>query len=150
MLLREVDRLVAATDPDWRWRGAAILALLADTVTTLYVLYMRPLPAGELNPLGAFMQTHGMAGDVLFMAVPLFSVLLFLYLPGILGDAVALTNVPLHAGAAAINLVHATGTPLQAAVGVGVVPAYIFLVTFSVGLGTGWAIPHLRQQPVGP
>ncbi|MDY6771200.1 MAG: hypothetical protein SV186_04565 [Candidatus Nanohaloarchaea archaeon] len=145
MDVEKIRYMVLATAPDYRVRAAAIAAVFADTVTTIYLLYLSGLSVTEFNPL-AMLARFGFVGEVLFMAVPLFAVMLLLYLPGILGDAVGLSNVFVHLFAAGINISHLFGMPLEHAVGVSAQQAYIFAITASSGIGALWYLPRMRDR----
>jgi hypothetical protein len=127
-------------------RYAAILTVLTDTVTTLYVLYVQADTGSELNPLGAFLRTQGMIGEILFMAVPLFSVLLLLYLPGLIGDAVAVTNIGIHLFATGVNLIHPSGTAFASVTGIPLVPTYKAAILLATLLGVLIYLPRLYRR----
>lgn len=140
-----VQYIVARTEPDHRIRLLAIGTVFLDTVTTIYLLYFSGLPVGEFNPLGALMY-QGFVGEVLFMAVPLFNVLLLLYLPGLLGDAVAISNIVVHLFATLINTSHLMRMPLEAAVGISAGNAYVFAITASSGVGVMYYLPQIIER----
>lgn len=144
----EWDRLryIAVGSPrDMRVRVLAIVSILADTVTTLYILYFLDIPTGEFNPL-ILLTEYGFAGKVLFFSVPLFAVLAVFYIPGLFGDAVALAMVFLNAMAAGVNLVHSQGLPVEAVVGLPAKTVYLFIVTFGTGVGVLVYLPALYHR----
>lgn len=145
MDLDAVRYIVAGTEPDQRVRLLAIGAVFLDTVTTIYLLYFSGLPVMEFNPLGALMY-QGFLGEVLFMTVPLFNILLLLYLPGLLGDAVAVSNIVVHLFATAINASHLMQRPLEAVIGVSAGDAYIFAITASSGIGVMYYLPTILER----
>jgi len=140
-----VRYIVAGTEPDHRVRLLAIGTVLLDTVTTIYLLYFSGLPVGEFNPLGALMY-QGFLGEVLFMAVPLFNVLLLLYLPGLLGDAVAVSNIVVHLFATLINTSHLMRMPLDTVIGVSAGDVYVFAITASSGVGVMYYLPQIIER----
>ncbi len=140
-----VRYIVAGTEPEQRVRLLAIGAVLLDTVTTIYLLYFSGLPVMEFNPLGALMY-EGFVGEVLFMAVPLFNVLLLLYLPGLLGDAVAVSNIVVHLFATVINTSHLMRLPLESVIGVPAGDAYVFAITAGSGAGVMYYLPAIIER----
>lgn len=127
-------------------RYAAIITVLLDTVTTIYGLYVSPHDIEEQNPLGVLLLEHGAVGEVLFMAVPLFTVLLLLYLPGLLGDAVAVSNLSIHLFATGINLMHVQGLQVTAFVPVTAEVLYLLAVGGSVLIGVAAILPTLIRR----
>lgn len=142
----ELSYLLLGTEPDMRVRMAGIGGLLLDTVTTLYVLFASGLPAQEQAPLGAVLLDGGQVGLVLFMAVPLFNLLLFLYVPGILGDAIAFSGCVLHVLAAVINLGVVAQVPVSAVLGVPFDVIHIAIIAVSTVIGALAYLPALRRR----
>lgn len=145
MTVEGMKYIALESRPDLQVRGLAVVTVFLDTVTTLYLLYFSGLPVREFNPLGALMY-DGFVGQVLFMAVPLFNVLLLLYLPGLLGDAVAVSNIVVHLFATAINTSHLMGVPLEAVIGVSASQAYVFAITAASGAGTMYYLPVILER----
>ncbi|MCJ7428788.1 MAG: hypothetical protein MUP66_00180 [Candidatus Nanohaloarchaeota archaeon QJJ-5] len=137
--------ILAGSEPNIPLRLAAIVAVLADTVTTLYILYLSDLPVGEFNPL-IYLTELGFIGDVLFISVPLFTVLAAFYLPGLFGDAVALTLLFINGLAAVVNFIHSQGLMVEAVIGIPVETVYLFIITFGTGVGVLVHLPALYHR----
>lgn len=133
------------SEPNMLLRLTAVFAILADTVTTMYILYLSDLPVGEFNPL-LYLTEFGFVGDVLFISVPLFTVLVAVYLPGLFGDSVAFTLVAINGLAAIVNVIHSQGMTLEAAVGLPVETVYLFIITFGTGVGIFVHLPALYDR----
>ncbi|MDY6777558.1 MAG: hypothetical protein SVU32_02755 [Candidatus Nanohaloarchaea archaeon] len=144
--LDELAYILLHPDEDYGIRGAAILTLLTDVVTTLFLLFYSGLPVTEFNPLGSFLLSGEFLGTTLFMSIPLFTLLILIYLPGILGNAVAMTSFIVHAFATLINLSHAAGTPLEYYLGVTAYQAYVFAIITSALFSFFWYLPRLRDR----
>jgi hypothetical protein len=127
-------------------RYTAIIAVLGDTVTTIYALYVSSLRIEEMNPVGRLLLDGGFLSELVFMSVPLFTILLLLYLPGILGNAVAVTNLVIHTVATGINLLNIV--QLQPARFVPLTDGTIYTVAIVVSTAAGimWYYPDLRRR----
>lgn len=142
----ELEYLLLGTEPDMRVRMIGIGGLLLDTVTTLYVLFASSIPAREQAPLGAFLLDAGQVGTVLFVAVPLFTVLVFLYVPGILGDAIAVSGCIVHVLAAAANVAAASRVPVSQVLGMPFGLIHALMIGVSVVIGALFYVPSLRER----